>query len=264
MKIKVCTMAFNNWYKEIVKYGIQTIKNYCSKNNYKFIIDNEDIDTVYDKSRDPPWFKIKVIEKNLNECDYLVWIDADTHVMNPNKKIEYLIERYLENKSILIAREGRSDSINTGVMIWRNSDYTKSILNEVWNNKENFDQSFHEQASLHNLYDRNINNLQSEMVVIPGHLQYELFSYWFMYHPDTCFIIHAARCAHDREGFIYTMDIFCPLKMIEESDQQYTTRIAWLKNAERCRKDIEEHTTGGGKLPSISARNNPSYKVWGH
>jgi len=255
MKIKVCTMTVNDWYKEIVKYGVQTIRNYCLSNNYEFVIDDEGKATVYDKSRDPPWFKIKVLQKNLTDCDYCVWIDADSQILNPDKKIEYLIDTYLKDKDILIGIEGRSGGINTGVMIWRNCDYSHKILERIWNNEEDYRRDFHEQSSLQWLLDHNVDNLQERLVALPPYLQHELFSFWFMYFPESCFILHAARCSHDREGFIYTMDSYCPIKMDEESEEDYQSRMKWLKDSNLCRKDIDYDLAGIWRPTKRSARN---------
>jgi len=291
MKITVCMIAINMWYQEIVKYNIENVKQYCLKHNYKFVVDlgvsyPEDVKpysdiiqnidenitqtTVYDGSRDCPWYKIKLVEKCLDMFDaqcanqdndsYVVWIDADSHLLNNNQMLEDYITRYQQGKHMLLAKEGNPGIIlNTGVMFVRNTEYSRKILGMVWNNDKSFDKNFHEQASLGQLYIENVENIQENIVVLHPCLQYEFLCYWYMYEPNKSFIIHAARCAHEREGFIYTMDMFCPVRLREESDEEYKNRMEWLYDREKCVKDISVWRSGGSIKRNRSARNKVDF-----
>ena len=50
MKIIVCTLAINDWYQDIVRYGLRNLKKYCNTHNYTCMIDYGKDDTVYDKT----------------------------------------------------------------------------------------------------------------------------------------------------------------------------------------------------------------------
>lgn len=245
MKIIICTLAVNDWYREVVKYNIINLRNYCDKHGYTFVYDNESVDTVYIKNgdvlRDPPWYKIKLIKKILldnPDIDYCIWIDADSHLLNSDIKMESFIEKYMctnvkKQSHMLVAKEARSDDVlNTGVMFVKNSQYSINMLNLIWDNSNECNRAMHEQASLSNLYQLNIKNLKDNIVVLTPDLQNEFLSYWYMYTPGNCFIMHATRCSHDIQGFIFTMDLFCPIKMDEESVEQYEKRMKWLHTDE--------------------------------
>ena len=89
MKVAVCTLYLNDWYYRIVKYGVESLKLYCKKHGYDFYAPNE----VYDKERSCAWYKIKAIELVLNKgYDYVLWIDADGHILKPNLDITYFIK----------------------------------------------------------------------------------------------------------------------------------------------------------------------------
>jgi hypothetical protein len=255
MKIAVCSLYINNWYRDIVKYGKITLKNYCEKYGYDFIYETEKTnDTVYDGKRDAPWYKIQLLLKVLSnpEYDFVIWNDADSMIVSDDKNLEHFIEKYLGDKDILVARDWQS-ILNTGTMFIKNSDFSKKILQLTWDNTHEFNTTLHEQASLGDLYTRNVIGCKDHIVVLAHHLQNEFLTYWYSYYPTGCFIVHITRCAHDRPGFIFTMDLFCPIKMDEESQEQYEKRRKWLTTQEICRADID-HYKNGGQRRNSSAR----------
>jgi hypothetical protein len=259
MKIAVCTLHINDWYEKIVKYSLKNKKIYCDKHGYDFITQGSNtLDKsiqVYDGKRECPWYKIKFIKYILNNYDYdiVVWIDADTHILKMERTLEYYIDTYMKNKDMLLGSENNYP-VHTGVIFARNTPYTKSILDAVWNNKEYFEPHFHEQASISNLYTRNYLDIQQHITVLTPYLQHEFSAYWYMYPNDNIFIMHAARCAWDPEGFISTLDLFCPLKMDEETQEQFDKRMTWLNTPEISTKTVNSwKACNGARI--LSARN---------
>lgn len=244
LKIAVCTLCINDWYYEIVKYGVKTIRLYAEKHGYDFHICNDVYESCVEK-RDYPWYKIKCIQKILPDYDYVFWIDADGFVMKNNIMVEDYINEYMmsldKTYDLLIADDGNF-RVNTGMMILKNSPFIFSLLNLIWINKHNFDKSFHEQASLSEIIDNNRLNCKHKIYIIPKEKRYVFFGYWAEYYPNKHFFMHIARCAHDRSGFVLTLDNFCPIKMDDdsddESDEEYNTRIKWLNTPDLCRNDI--------------------------
>jgi len=247
MRICVCSLYINDWYREITKYAKIVLEKYCKKHGYDWVYETElTPNKVYDKTRDPPWYKIRLMLKLLatNQYDMVVWNDADSHIVNDNITLEEKVEKYLGDKDILLARDNAS-ILNTGTMFVRNTEFSRKILEETWNNLHEFDPSLHEQASLSDLYTRNILNAQHHIVVLPNVYQNEFLSYWHTYFPEQCFIVHATRCSHDIPGFLFTLDMFCTIKMKEETQQQYEFRLKWLADVKLCREDIESYLQGG-------------------
>lgn len=244
MKVAVCTLCINDWYQEIVKYGVKTIENYAKRHGYDFYLCNE----VYEESkekRDYPWYKILAIQKILPKYDVLFWIDADGFILQPEKTVQYFMDTWLpEGKDILISTDPNS-VCNTGVMIWKNTAFCHALLREIWTNKEPFDPNFHEQASMGQIIVNNRLNAKNKVYIIPVEKHHVFYSYWSEYFPNVSFFIHIARCVHDKNGFIYTMDCYCPIKMDEDKDGEYEDRLDWLNNNHRCRKDIESWLKNG-------------------
>jgi hypothetical protein len=254
MKIAVCSLYINPWYRDIVKYGKISLEKYCDKHDYDFYYETEETKNgVYDAKREIPWYKILFILKLLKnkEYDYIVWNDADSQIVNYEKKLESFITNEMGDKDILTARDWNS-VLNTGTIFIRNTDFSRDLLQNVWDNKHPFRADLHEQASLGEIYTRNENGEQDHIVILPHHRQNEFLTYWYSYYPGQCFIFHASRCSHDRKGFIFTMDMFCTVKMDEETEEQYLDRQDWL-NTSRAREDINYYLKGGQRR-NFSAR----------
>lgn len=258
MKITVCSLYINPWYREIVKYGKLTLSNYCDKHGYEFLYETElTPQGVYDGQRDIQWYKIKLILKVLetNNADIVVWNDADSVIVNDEIKMEHFVDKYMEGADILVAREPTT-ILNTGTMFIRNTDKSRQILNTTWDYYHLLTEElhgFHEQAALGEIYKLNVEGFKSHIKVLDPSLRNEFLSYWFSYYPNSCFILHAARCAHDRAGFVFTMDMFCPIKMDEETDEEYQFRKKWLKTYSMCRADIDLYLKGGSRR-NLTAR----------
>jgi len=232
MKIAVCTLCINDWYARIVRYGVKTIELYAKKHGYDFYICND----VYDGTRDFPWYKIKAVQKLLPLYDIVFWLDADGHVLKPELSVPDLMKLYDMGENDVLCGKDWNGVLNTGVMIIKNTPFTNALLHQVWNNKEEFDASFHEQASMAQIYSSNRLNSQKKIKILSGD---DLFCYWSAYFPGRSFFFHCARCAQDRVGFIATLDCYCPIKMEEDQPGEYEERIAWCNNAELCRSDID-------------------------
>jgi len=221
MKIGVCSFVIGQQYKDIVKYGIQTRINYCKKYNYDFIDD----ENVYDPSREIEWSKIRIIQKYLASYDFLVWIDADTFIMNDEIRLEDLIERLLGDKDLMyVAAHGW---VNNGIFFVRNTPLMHEYFREVYNHTG---QICREQGAMDFLWRINWMNCQNKMLIVRN--QKEFNSFWDNYSWGD-FIIHFPGCNEPNrpeECLRRMMIMFCPIKMEEDTDNTYNYRMEWLKN----------------------------------
>lgn len=258
MKILVCTLAINEWYFNIVKYAIKSFYEYSLLNNYTFILDKGDVDTVYDGSRQEPWFKIKLIHKILKEnpeCDYVVWIDADCQLLLPEIKLEYFIKKFSKPETEIIVTMD-NNILNTGVMFVKNTPFTIDLMDRVWNHHAgsiDYFKDFHEQTALADIYTGS-EEVKNKVFVIPYGLKDELVVYWGNYYPGHCFLIHCARCSFNKIDLLYMMDMFYPGRLEEETDDEYKSRVLWLNNPEYCERDIHGWLRGEHVERRYSAR----------
>jgi len=131
---------------------------YANKHGYSYIkkiVDNNDYQDWH-----PTWIKIDVLKTYLPIFDYVVWIDADAVFYNQDIKIEDFIEEGID----LIIPKMESDQTtknvwthtSTGLMVWKNSEWSNNILNLLWNEPKQFRfEFFHEQSRLDELLHEN-------------------------------------------------------------------------------------------------------------
>ena len=222
--IIVCTLAIGEGYKEVVKYATLSKEKYCEKHKYTFINGGEE---NYNKSRDIRWSKIKLLIQCLNEypdCDYIVWIDADTLITNDTIKLKDLIIEYMENKTFMMCRDN-GFLINTGVWFIKNNIYALNMLHKIYDHPD-VDQfiltDFHEQGSYTFLYDRNINNLQNNSIILTTHYQY-LFNCSYCFYKNGYFLVHYLGMKPDalksKSEFMY------PFQRDDETEEDYNKRL---------------------------------------
>lgn len=87
-----------------------------------------------DRSRPPSWSKIKAAKRLLLEegCDWVWWLDADTVIMNSNKRVEDFLPSSSEPQDILLSRD-HSGGYDAGGWLIRNSHYAIEFLDVWWN-----------------------------------------------------------------------------------------------------------------------------------
>lgn len=233
-KIFVLTAAYNQWYRDIVKYANITKEKYCEKHDYDYFCYDENVLQFEElNKRGFPWVKIYLLNHlfSINkECDYFFWIDADVEIINNNIKIEEFIK---EEKDILISREYlKQTEFNTGFMLIKNNEVSRQFIKKVMNYPEIKDNQFHEQGVINKIHNQ-------EKLDFLDFIEYEnLYCYWSLFNKKY-FGLHAARCTFDRLGFLYTLDIYCTVKMDEENEQQYRERMMFIHNQKKVDEFIK-------------------------
>lgn len=113
--------------EEISDYAIHSessIKQYCQKQDYTFHVYRDNID----KNSSPNWSKAQALLNHINDHDYLIWMDSDTLIFNPEKKFEYIISK-ASRKFIIATKDiGENSMLNSGVLIFKCHNYTKNLI----------------------------------------------------------------------------------------------------------------------------------------
>lgn len=233
LKIAVCSLAVGEDYIQKVKYGMQTKKTYCELKNYDYFTDSD----VFDKDRPCAWSKIPLIQRylekgtgNEKDYDYIVWIDADTHIMNNNTKLEEIIRKYQNNKDILLTRDFES-KINSGVMFIKNTAWTREYFTKLYGKTEFLHSANWEQDAMIDMLEKNEFDCQNHMEVLSKEKQHVFNSYHCNYQYND-FIVHLAGCYRygKNNGLELMMAQFCPVKMEEDSDMGFAQRMHMLRN----------------------------------
>lgn len=216
-------MAIGDKFREDVKYGIRSKVEYCKRHGYDFIQD----DSKTDYTRHLAWSKIPAILEYLPKYDYLVWIDADTLIMNPEKKLEDFISKLmLDNQLMYVAS---LNWVNTGVMFIKNTQFMKAFMAQSWHHT---DQICWEQGAIDLLYRTDWLGCQKVIKVIPD--QTEFNSLWHQFKWGQ-FLVHFPGCGEKgrpENCLKRMMDMFCTLKMDEESWETYLKRLETLRTVD--------------------------------
>jgi predicted O-methyltransferase YrrM len=123
--IAVVTIAAGDGYKKKVELGIENKRIYCQQHGYDFIF----CDESQDPSRHIYWSKILSVLRALENPSYkwIVWIDADTLVMNQGIPLEDFID---EKYNFIISKD--LNGINAGIFFIKNCEWARSFLESVY------------------------------------------------------------------------------------------------------------------------------------
>lgn len=194
-KIALMALATPNM-REMTNVSYANHKHYAKKFDYSYF-------TYFDSMVDinfVTWNKVFALKKHLQEYDYLIWIDADAIITNMNISIESIIEKQ-PNKSLYVCDDIGGWRLNTGVMIWKNTEWSQNII-EKWTKMEKLkhNQGAEQQQLIHLLRkeDNNCSNWHVfnrhefnthpkehkggdfilHMMGLSGHERIKTFKYW--------------------------------------------------------------------------------------
>jgi hypothetical protein len=122
---------FMRWrnYDGILELTWQNKFEFAAKNGYHLHDGSKWIDT----SRPPAWSKIQAVKHLLTDkgCDWVMWADADTVIMNSDVRIEDFLPQD-PTKDLLVASDN-GGGYNSGVFLVRNSPWALQFLDDWWN-----------------------------------------------------------------------------------------------------------------------------------
>ena len=89
------------------------------------------------------WYKVLMLLRYLSnetflndmKIGYIMWIDSDAIFANHNLKIERVIEYASYRDLILAENMTKGNLLNAGVLLVKNSDWSRSLWAEVWHSK---------------------------------------------------------------------------------------------------------------------------------
>lgn len=113
---------------------------YARRHGYKFFVDTRS----RDDSRPVAWSKVLTMLQYLGEADWLMWMDCDTLVMNPKRRIEDLLphagdgftDSAAEADSVHMVVSRDALMVNTGVFLLRNCDWSRRMLKAMYRDQD--------------------------------------------------------------------------------------------------------------------------------
>lgn len=108
-------------------------KKYARLHGYGYHKYRKSLDT----SRPEEWSKVLALLKQMRQSssEWLLWIDDDIVITNPEKMLENFVKKYGHKKNLIIARDAwykKGVPINNGIFLIRNVPWSKRFLRQVW------------------------------------------------------------------------------------------------------------------------------------
>ncbi|KAG0280312.1 hypothetical protein BGZ95_010591 [Linnemannia exigua] len=115
---------------------------YAEKHGYYFVARAAEFAQEEYRHRQRVWGKIGAIQKVLPHYEWILWMDMDAIVANLDRDARDIIrqaEQLNENKanevSVIVARPLKDNMLNAGVMLIKNTDWSRRFLMEVQRRK---------------------------------------------------------------------------------------------------------------------------------
>jgi hypothetical protein len=118
-------------YSELAKITMPSYEEYCKIHGYDFKIKNQNVLP----GRLIGWSRFEFFLENIDNYDYMFYVETDSMLMNQTIRLENLID---DNYEIIVSRTSRQDLIelNTGPTLIKCSDWAKKIFTSFYNNVE--------------------------------------------------------------------------------------------------------------------------------
>ena len=137
MKICVVNLTTKDIAEDVRESNLNKVE-YCEKHSlhHRFYLGRA-------SKRHAQWDKIQCLMQNLAEYDYVVWIDSDAVFNNFDTSLKRLIEENSEYDALFCSdvcySEGQNHLlINSGVMIFKNTQWSFQFLSKVWHSAEDY------------------------------------------------------------------------------------------------------------------------------
>ena len=134
-KYKICLVSVSD---RPVLYSktFPLIQSYATKHGYDVRLH----DQVLSKDRHPSWSKIPALKLALQEkkYDYVVWMDDDIVITNPEIPLSFFIDKYAfrtSPASVMVSSDmpnEPSTSMNCGILFLKANDMGQHILDSAW------------------------------------------------------------------------------------------------------------------------------------
>lgn len=174
------------------KYTREINEAYCSRNGYTYHLETDDAKIRAGmEDRAPTWYKPKIVLEVLDKYnpEAVLFIDADAVFFGNNRIEEFLID----GVDIVASEDHGPSKLNAGVLLFRNTEWTRKFLHDWWEMGNEFSQYkqglWHDQTCFGLLMNRTL-GLDLHIRIISNRVFNARDT-----HPE-CFIFHAFSYGH--------------------------------------------------------------------
>ncbi len=190
-------------YSELAKITMPSYEEYCKIHGYDF----KSICINPSTGRLIGWDRFKFFLDNIDNYDYLFYVETDSMLMNQTIRLEHLID---DNYEIIVSKHSREDidEFNTGPTLIKCSEWTRNFFTILYNNQEYKKHELVDQQ----LFTDTVNwewSIKEHVKIVPLRFFNSFTHQWF---PNDNFqmgdfICHAAGCSNS-----YRLKLFNYLK----------------------------------------------------
>eukprot|EP00803_Ostreobium_quekettii_P003011 evm.model.scf_1070.2 EVM.evm.TU.scf_1070.2 scf_1070:8177-9632(+) len=100
-------------------------EDYAKRHGYRYF----DASFLLDTSRPPAWSKILAVQNYLDQFDWVMWMDSDSVVTNPNIRLESILPAG-DKLDLIVTKD--LGGYNAGMWFVRNSAWSRKFLTTWW------------------------------------------------------------------------------------------------------------------------------------
>ncbi|KAK3841180.1 MAG: hypothetical protein J3R72DRAFT_369525 [Linnemannia gamsii] len=135
--------------------SVENKRTYADKHGYDFVARAAEFAQEEYRGRRLVWGKIGAIQKVLPHYQWLLWMDMDAVIADVDKDLRAIIQTAEEaggtngdEVSLIVARPKRDKILNAGVMLIKNTEWSRAFFNEVQTRAPWYHKSSYEQAAI--------------------------------------------------------------------------------------------------------------------
>jgi hypothetical protein len=133
-KLNIAIVDFDSRQNAEVQLVEGNHRRYAESQGYGYV---HGTDVALAADRAPHWAKIPMVQNTLEKFDWVLWVDADSMFVNHSLSIEEVLDMhgFFERDNmhpVSLVFSGDSNVINTGVLLFKKSNWTTQLLSEVW------------------------------------------------------------------------------------------------------------------------------------
>ena len=216
---------------ELAALTIPTMRAYAERHGYGLWVHTQ----LADPSAHPAWSKIRWIVEALAHHRHVLWIDADAAITNywwtPDHLMDVGADLVLSTDPI---------GFNTGVTLWRRSDWSERMLETIWSGRRNGNHLW-EQDEIERLLWRGEISGSHVHVVGPGRLNSLAPAHaalkdreWFAWDPGSP-IAHYYGTGHDTRRKVVAAGEMLRQKAARDSaNDRLGQRLLWIDSPPRA------------------------------
>lgn len=157
-------MFYDNKISEFAHINYLINKMYCDKYGIDILVSNL---STY-KDRHPAWERLPLILNNIQNYEYIIWIDSDAFFYHNSKNIIDIINNN-KDTNFIFTYDKLGKFVNSGIFIVKNTDYSINFI-KTWAFDENLyknnsNPELWEQGVLNDMIDSNLFDIKNNSFI---------------------------------------------------------------------------------------------------